>query len=70
MGIRICEVVFALVMIFVGIFPFGAVVQKWALVVLGLGLLLHAFVCKGCMCKCELEQENPQKIAKTRARKK
>lgn len=67
---KICEVVFALILVFVGLFPFGAEFQKWTLVILGLGLLVHAFVCKRCSCNCEVEQETPKKSNKSRARKK
>lgn len=53
----ICEIVLAVVMVVLGLLPLAASVHKWALVVVGLVLLLHAILCKKCCCNsCEVEK--------------
>ena len=61
----VCEIVLAVVLVVMGLLPLTASIHKWALVVIGIVLLVHAFCCKKCCCdSCDVEK--PAKFKKKR----
>ena len=64
---RVCEMVLAIVLIVLGLLNLSPNVHKWVLVIGGLVLLIHAFMCKRC-CSGQCKNEMPEK-AKVRRRK-